>query len=187
MLPKFPITSTKTVSTRFKNLGIDSFEAACDYICRLPYGRNANKLDPTTVFTDGRGTCSTKHALLKLLADENGRPDIKLYTGIFRMQQNNTPQIGVVLNKYNMAYMPEAHCYLKYNNGVYDFTSPAALAKSFLRDLVEEIEITPQQITDHKIAYHQKYLNRWLAETDIPYTFQEVWIIREECIAQLSK
>jgi hypothetical protein len=67
----FPITASGKVSQAFLERGMHDFASVAEYIRDLPYGRNADKLNLLTVFTDGCATCSTKHGLLKKLADEN--------------------------------------------------------------------------------------------------------------------
>jgi len=63
------------------------------------------------VLNERKGTCSTKHALLKALAGEQGLP-IRLMLGIYEMNVRNTPGIRLVLEKHHLPCMPEAHCYL---------------------------------------------------------------------------
>ena len=48
--------------------------SAVTYIRRLPYGRNTDRSDILRVLREGKGTCSTKHALLACLAQEQGIP-----------------------------------------------------------------------------------------------------------------
>ena len=60
---------------------------------------------------EGRGTCSTKHALLADLARENRR-HVALVLGIYEMDEDNTQEIGTVLDRNGLPCVPEAHCYL---------------------------------------------------------------------------
>jgi hypothetical protein len=55
----------------------------------LPYGRNSDHSDWRLVLGEGRGTCSTKHALLADLARENRR-HVALMLGIYEMDEDNT-------------------------------------------------------------------------------------------------
>jgi hypothetical protein len=183
----FDIRPAGPISEKFLAHNISTFEDAAFFIRMMPYGRNQNKTDLTTVFADGCGTCSTKHALLKQLADENGVGDVKLIIGLFRMNAVNTPKIAATLNKYQLEYIPEAHNYLKWENQVLDYTHKSSSYADFEKDLIEEIEILPHQITDYKVAYHKQYLKAWLeAEQERNLTLDELWTIREQCIADLS-
>jgi hypothetical protein len=182
--PNFDVTSTGPVSSEFRARGLHSFASACNYIKRLPYGRNADKTRPLTVFSDGCGTCGTKHALLKQLADENGFGGLTLVIAICRMTPENSPLVRHVLQQYDLAYLPEAHNYLKYKNSVVDMTAEEPLAIN--DEMLEEIEIEPNQITEYKVALHKAYIDNWRRENDIPYPLDKLWEIREACIAALS-
>jgi hypothetical protein len=183
-LPDFIINPGGKVSLEFLTRNISSFHQACTFVKYLPYGRNANKEDPATVFTDNCGTCSTKHALLKYLTDENNFREVKLMMGLYKMNSRNTPGVSATLKKHGLDYIPEAHNYLKYKDQVFDFTKVVAF--DFMKDLLEETEILPEQIGDYKVIYHKNYLQTWLAQNSaIPYTLNELWEIREQCIRDL--
>jgi hypothetical protein len=183
----FEIYPSGIISSRCKNKGLHTFSDAAKFIKALPYGRNADKLNLATVFTDNCGTCSTKHALLKLLAEENGFNHLQLIIGLFKMNGRNTPKVSKRLSENGLECIPEAHCYLKYGNKIMDFTKPDASPEDFINDLMEEVEITPAQITDFKLNYHKNCLKKWLNENaSIDFTLTELWTIREACIQDLS-
>ncbi len=183
----FDINANGPISECFLSRNIHTFTHAAEFIKRLPYKRNTNKEELTSVFTDNHGTCSTKHAILKQLATENNRDDLKLALGIFRMNALNTPKISATLQKYYLAYIPEAHNYLRFEGRILDYTFPNSTDTSFEQDLLEEIIIQPGQITDFKVNYHTAYLQKWLLEnTHIQHTLEEIWKIREQCIQSLS-
>ncbi|MES2477589.1 MAG: hypothetical protein V4561_00755 [Bacteroidota bacterium] len=183
----FDIKPSGTISDCFLMHGITRFAQAAEFVKQLPYGRNKNKNNLTSLFTDNCGTCSTKHALLKLLADENKVSGLKLILGLFRMNRINTPKISATLKLHHLEYIPEAHNYLKWENKILDFTNRNSKAEDFEGELIEEIEIQPYQITDFKIAYHKQYLDGWLKEqASINLSTDELWMIREQCIADLS-
>jgi hypothetical protein len=182
----FDIKATGIISTCFLSRNIDTFSLAAEYIKRLPYRRNQNKEDLTTVFTDHHGTCSTKHAILKQLATENNRNDLQLALGIFKMNATNTPKIASALKQYNLQYIPEAHNYLRLEDRILDYTFPNSTGNHFEQDLLAEIIIQPNQITNFKVAYHIAYLKTWMVENYIPFSLNEIWDIRELCIQQLS-
>lgn len=186
--PNFNIKSLGIISGQFLKLGLHDFQSAALFIKNLPYKRNTDKLNCVCVFNDSGGTCSTKHALLKNLALENNFSDLQLMLGIFKMNSTNTPKISKVLGTYNLKEMPEAHNYLKFENEIIDCTRKNSSAADFINDLIEEVEIQPSQITNFKIQYHQKFLANYLQEnSQIPYSIDEFWKIREECIAALQQ
>lgn len=183
----FKIESNDEISAQFLKREIFYFRDAARFIQNLDYGRNTDKNDLKTIFTENRGTCSSKHALLKTLAVENGFYGIQLTIGIFRMNATNTPKIKDRLLKYDIDFIPEAHTYLKYKGQYFDFTRTGSSANDFLDDLLFEVEIEPNEIGEEKIRIHQTYLNNWVKDnSDLKYLAKEIWDIREECIEDLS-
>lgn len=184
----FKIESIKgAISESFTAIGINTFQQANKWVSDLDYKRNHDKNNVLTLFEEQCGTCSTKHALLKRLADENGNESIKLILGIFTMNSKNTPKIKDVLAKYDLKYIPEAHNYLRNHNHILDYTGIGVNETKFELDLLEEVEIGPDQITDYKVQYHKEFLSRWIETNKIPYTLDKLWKIREECIAALAR
>lgn len=182
----FDIVADRGVSNSFLEKGIDDFIGAAQYVEQLPYRRNQDKNNPTAALGEHCGTCSTKHALLKRLADENGHPELKLVLGIYQMNGSNTPAVAPILKKYKLKYIPEAHNYLRVHGYILDFTGLGMRESKLANSLLTEIEITPEQITDFKVGYHRDYLANWLADESLPYSLEEIWRIREECIGVLA-
>lgn len=59
----------------------------------IPFGRNRSRADFSLVLKENRGTCSTKHALIKEIADLNKIEHVELMLGIYKMNDQNTPGI----------------------------------------------------------------------------------------------
>jgi hypothetical protein len=185
-LPDFPLRAIGRMSTRFVSLGLDTFREAAHRIWRLPYGRNSRRDDYTLVLSEGHGTCSTKHALLARLAEEHRQP-VELMLGIYEMNASNTPGIGAVLDKYGIAAIPEAHCYLRYRGARIDLTRADRDAGPDLEFLHEE-RIAPDQIGRYKVALHKRFLEEWLGTSALAgkLSLDELWSAREECVAALG-
>jgi len=184
----FKIKSSGPVSEKSLENGIPDFVAASLFVKQLPYKRNSNKTDLLLPFSENCGTCSTKHALLKELANENSVNEVKLILGIYKMNNRNTPGIGDVLVQYKMDFLPEAHNYLRINDQILDCTFPNSSAENFESDLLTEIEIYPEQVGDFKINFHKNFLRQWLEENQfLNPDFEKLWSIREACIQQLSE
>ncbi len=165
-----------------------TFEEACKYIKNLPYKRNMDKNDVLCVLKDNGGTCSTKHAFLKRFSISKNIANVKLMLGIFMMKKNYHQRLVKVLEKYGLEEMPEAHNYLRINGVIHDYTTSSSKPEDFIGELVTEIEIQPEQITDFKINYHKDFLLQYLQNRpSIRYSLDEFWKIREECIAALQK
>ena len=173
------------ISKAFHNMAIETFQQASNWVKTLPYRRNLNKDNESALFEEHCGTCSTKHALLKRLATENGNTEIRLMLGIFKMNAKNTPAVKDILKEYNLKYIPEAHNYLRACNYLMDYTGIGVNEAKFELDLLAETEISPNQITDFKVRYHRDFLKAWIKENNIPYSLDELWNIREKCIAEI--
>lgn len=164
---------------------LTNFQQVCLHVKLLPYGRITDKSNLSLILNEEKGSCSTKHAFLAEIARENNVLDISLHLGIYRMNEKNTPGIGALLRDKNLDYIPEAHTYLKQNNVILDYTSNNP--SSFVDHLLHEEEILPVQITGYKENLHKSYIRKWRSENSIPYTVADLWSLREQCIANLSK
>jgi len=176
------------VTAAFLRIGTEDLRSAAKYVRHLPYARNSRPDDPLIVLTEERGTCSTKHALLRRLAIERNL-DVAPVLGIYEMAEQNTPGVGDILRKYELVSLPETHCYLRMAGRRIDVTRavdhvPFAAISRFLHE--EDIE--PAQITDYRNALHKQFLLKWIADNSglDGRSPAHLWKIREECIARLS-
>ena len=166
---------------------MSEFEILIEKVKNIPYGRNSNRTDFLLVITENKGTCSSKHAFLKDYADKNNISDVKLYIGMFKMNEKNTTKVFPVLTENTIDFIPEAHCYLKINDIPIDITTSESFYDKIKNDILEEIEIEPYQVADYKVNYHKEFLKKWIFETKQLKTFDEIWTIREQCIQKLSE
>lgn len=134
------------------------------------------------VLEEKRGACSTKHALLKVLADEIDL-SLDLVIGIYPMNEQNTKGVGPVLTKYNLPYIPEAHCYLVYQGHRFDFTRHDNHSAEPISEFLYEKVIQPKDIGEKKIKIHKDFLKQHFHNRSL----NEIWQAREECIEALSK
>ena len=104
------------------------------------------------------------------------------------MSGQNTPKVKSVLNKYRLRAIPEAHCYLQMDEGYLDATSNSSDYKSIASDVIIEKRVALDFLVDAKVNYHRDFIESWLKDqTDIDFDVNELWRIREECIAALSR
>ena len=82
-LLNFDIEPNGVLSTAVLAAGFSSFESFAKYVRSLPYGRIEPSNDGLAVLREKRGTCSSKHQLLALLAHECGHTEISLTIGIY--------------------------------------------------------------------------------------------------------
>ena len=186
VLEPVPLRTAKDISDAFVQAAVLDYRAAARFVSYLPYGRNTNVSDPRIVMREHRGTCSTKHALLRRLAAEQ-HIDVVLVLGIYEMNERNTPGVGPTLQKYKLATLPEAHCYLRYRGNRIDVTREIDPPEAMTALLVEE-DIDPEQIGDYKTTLHRQFLRQWISEAEAASgrELDEIWRIRQECIAALS-
>lgn len=174
----------KTVLLR--QTGVTTWQEAVEYIRMLPYGRNTDRSRFELVIAEERGSCSSKHALLKQVAIENGFENIKLILSMYKMNQENTPGIGNHITEGGLNYIPEAHCYLMIDSQRVDVTSTTSDIARIKNYILEEKEIQPHQVVAEKVEMHKSFLKKWMTDESVKLSFEEVWAVREKCIASLS-
>ncbi len=182
----------RNLSSRFplsqlaREKGIENLKALLDFVQQLPYGRNTNRADLDLVLHEKKGTCSSKHAFVKKIAEENGWHDIELIIGIYKMNHVNTPNIGSTIIDNGLDFIPEAHCYLKIGEERLDITTPNSSFENLSDDVLEEHKIKAAQVNTFKVELHQNFIKNWIAENEMKNSFEEIWAIRERCIEKLS-
>ena len=178
--------SQELLSKNLNQHGISTWDQLLHYISALPYGRNSNRADLSLVLSESKGSCSSKHALVKQIAMENNIGPVELILCIYKMNRRNTPAVAPILNQFSLDYIPEAHCYLKVNGIECDLTGPDSDFLSYTNDILYKEIIKPSQVVDYKIIRHKEFLQDWLNQSKSNLSFDELWRIRELCIQQLS-
>ncbi len=163
-------------------MGIIDFQQACEYVKNIRYQRTSVKSNLLLVLEEKRGTCSSKHALLKKLIEENNISDIDLKIGFYKMTAQNTPGLEKMIPG-SVPYIPEAHAYLVFNNRRFDFTR--ANGKPLEDEaILKEISISADEIGPKKEQIHKNFIEDWCKKNNL--NFSEIWQIRESCIEKLS-
>ncbi|WP_411894420.1 hypothetical protein [Winogradskyella sp. A2] len=186
MLNNIKLTSKDSLSRYLHSVNIYTWDDLITHVKNLPYGRNSNRYDFDLVIKENKGTCSSKHALLKKVAELNELSSVKLILGIYKMNPTNTPKIGKVLSKNSIDYIPEAHCYLLIDGVRFDFTNSNSKFESIENDIINEIKISPEEVVEFKVIYHKTFIKDWLQQSKSKYTFEHIWEIREKCIEVLN-
>lgn len=166
--------------------GILNWKELLETVREIPYGRNASRTNFGLVLEENRGTCSTKHALAKQLADLNGIANVDLVLGMYRMKDENTPGIQLKSMNSNLEYIPEAHCYLRVEGVRVDVTTRNSSIDRITLDILSETTIEPKQVGKFKVDYHQEFIKQWISESNLNMNFDQVWNIREQCIRNLA-
>ena len=187
ILPNIQPTPNEPISHRFLGMGIPYFREAVKYVHFLPYGRTFNRSNLLLVLDEKKGTCSSKHGLLALLAKECSI-SLDLMLGIYSMDGDNTNGVGAILSRYGLKSIPEAHCYLRYKTQRIDITRSGVEATNPISSFLLEKVINPEDISSKKVEIHQNFIKRWSensSESPTKYSFDAIWKIREECISVL--
>jgi len=129
VLPDRIIAPQGDTAKKFIELGITTFKAACEYVHELPYGYNSNRDDIMILFKEGRGSCTTKHAVIATLALELGLPIAK-NIGIYAMTEELVTGTAAILKKHSLPYLPMIHCFLAYDRYRVDLTEGNANGKN---------------------------------------------------------
>lgn len=175
------------ISVAFRQQRLNSFSEVIEWTHQLPYGRNLDRADYMLIFTEGCGTCSTKHAALAALCHENGI-EAQHQVAICQLDTDLDPNVASFLDALGVDFFPEAHCYLRYADRNIDVTFPDQ-PPTLKTKVLQSFPIEPEQIGHHKLALHHEYLRGWLQDTglDKRLAFDEVWRLREAWIASLSE
>jgi hypothetical protein len=183
--PDFALDAATATGAELLALGARGFHDAVRLVWRLPYGRSSDRADAGRVLAEGRGTCSTKHALLARLAEEHGVA-LELVVGIYEMDGGNTPGVGATLAAHGLRSLPEAHCYLRRGGVRLDVTrADAGNAEPIAAFLTEHV-IPPDGIGAPKLALHRAAMEAWVRDRLPGWSADDAWRVREACIAALS-
>lgn len=174
------------ISKEFYRKNLCKFSDALEWVHALPYGRNSNRENYTLIFSENRGTCSTKHAALAALCKEN-HVDAELKMAICQLDTQLDSNVAPFLKVLDIDYFPEAHCYLKYGKQGVDVTFPDQKPVLKAKILVD-YSISPHEIGIKKTMLHHEYIRQWIKENRIDehFSFDQVWKWREEWIASLG-
>jgi hypothetical protein len=119
--PDAAIDGAGVVTSEFLKLDITGFSEACRYVHEMPYGYNSDRDDLLILFKEGKGSCTTKHAVIATLADELSLP-IGKSIGIYAMTEDLVTGTQPILENYRLPYIPMVHCFLVNENFRVDLT-----------------------------------------------------------------
>ena len=187
-LPDTEIIHSGEISEKFLELGIKSFKEACYYVHNEKYGYNSNYDDKMIFFKENMGTCTTKHAIIASLAKELNIPLYKSI-GIYKFTEDISTGTDIILEKYNIPYIPMVHCFLVYKDHRFDLTEGNINGK---KKAIEKFIHT--EIVDPFISRKDEYLlfkkilkeNILLSEEMKGISEKTLLKAREECIKLLK-
>lgn len=109
--PDAPITDSGPISQAFRARGLTTFTAACRHVHQMPYGYNTTREDPLILFRENRGSCTTKHMAVGMLAAELHLP-VHKHIGVYAMNEVLVSGAGGIAAGHGLPYIPVVHCYL---------------------------------------------------------------------------
>jgi len=162
------------------------FDDLIDHLRHLSYGRLSSRSEYLNTISIKKGTCSSKHAFAKALAIEQGWSSIELILVLYKMNEQNTPGVGAVLDSHQLLYVPEAHCVLydRSTDSFIDCTFPKSDFYALMPDTLLSEIITPQKTLQYKIEWHKRQVDEWSIINKLD--FKKIWVIRENCISALQ-
>ncbi len=98
------------VCAAFAGRGLRTTADAARWLRDLPYGRNVSAGE-LAVFTDGVGTCTTKHAAYLTAAAELGL-DASLVWGVYALDASVVTGVGAILDRHGLPFVPMIHCFI---------------------------------------------------------------------------
>lgn len=156
------------------------------FLADLPYKRISNQLEPTLVITEKRATCSSKHVLAYLLAQEQNWHQIGLQLVLFKMGPHNNSNLQAIFSSTSLSYLPEAHCRLTVNNLPLDLTFGYNQLKIVETDVLKIENCDAEKVLHQKVDWHKNHLKNWLQKEKVKMNLNQIWAIREACIQRLS-
>ena len=188
VFPDAPVSDTGGISAEFLRLGIDSFIGACRYVHNTPYGYNSNRDDLRILFTEGMGSCTTKHAVIATLAQELKLPVFK-NIGIYAMTEDIVTGTRKILEKFDLPYVPMVHCFLVSNEFRVDLTEGNQNGKNRPIDRFLHTERVEANISekDEYLLYRKALKDRILLREElIGVDLKQILHAREEGIRLLK-
>lgn len=161
ILPECEIQPNGIISEQFLRQQITTFQQACTWTKALAYGSNSNNENSLILFTEERGTCTTKHGAIARLAQEQGLPVFKTL-GFYRLNDEIVSGVDDVLKPYGLDFIPQIHCFLSYQTHRVDLTEGNCNGKNkTITDYDFTIQVQPDLTHAQEEAYYLTHLQQY--------------------------
>ncbi|MFX0082720.1 MAG: hypothetical protein ACFE94_13300 [Candidatus Hodarchaeota archaeon] len=188
-LPDTEIKPNGEISKYFLELGITSFKGACKYVHNMEYGYNTTYKEKMILFIEQMGTCTTKHAVIGGLAEELNIPLYK-HVGIYKFTEEISTGANEILKKYNIPYVPMAHCFLVYKDFRFDLTEGNCNGKNTtIESFIHEEKVHPFISRKDEYLLYKKVLKEQVLQSTEMVGVKERSLLkaREESIILLKE
>jgi hypothetical protein len=189
VFPDKPISDAGIISAKFLSLGFSRFIEACRFVHSLPYEYNTDRDDLMILFKENKGTCTTKHAVIATLAEEMNLPIVK-NVGVYAMKEEIVTGTNQILEKYDLPYVPMAHCFLVYGEYRVDLSEGNKNGKNLpIDDFLFTQQVEPNISAKDEYRLYRKALKDYILvrkefdEVDIKQILQA----REEGLKLLKR
>ena len=167
VLPNVDIQSKGTISESFLEREIKTFCAACCWVQDLPYGANSNNEDSLILFEENRGTCTTKHGAIARLAQELGL-EVYKNLGFYRLNDETVTGVDAIIQPYGLSFIPQIHCFLKYNSFRIDLTQGNCNGKNkTIEDYDFVVRVAPDLTREEEEQYYTQRGSGWTFQKQI--------------------
>ncbi len=188
VFPDKRIAEYGPISKVFVDLGITSFLEACRYVHELPYGYNSNRDDLMILFTEKKGTCTTKHAVIGTLAQELALT-VHKNVGIYAMTEAFVSGTNTLLDEFHLPYIPMLHCFLVYGKFRVDLTEGNSNGKKrTIEEFLHVQQVAPNiYAKDEYLLYRKALKDVVLKRTELlGVEFKHILHCREEGLKLLK-
>lgn len=142
-LPETTIVEAGVISKTFLIQGITTFQDACRHVHHLPYGYNTDHDDLFALFQEGKGTCTSKHAVIATLAQELGLL-VEKHIGIYAMTEALATGAQTIIDRYRSPNLPMVHCFLQADTVRVDLTTGNHNGKNGpIKEFLHTIPVVP--------------------------------------------
>lgn len=112
--------SAGPVNAALVDRGLGSLVEAAAWLRDQPYGHNDDE-GPLAVFSDGVGTCVTKHGAFVTAAVELD-VDVSLWWGTYALTDEIVTGVDEVLRRHGLPFVPRVHCFVRHGAVTVDLT-----------------------------------------------------------------
>lgn len=145
VLPDTPLPTSGPLSDILRDQGVHNFRQAALFVQAMPYGYNHSSTDSRILFSDGFGTCLTKHGFMARLAQEVGLAAYR-FEGFYALDETVVHGVDDILREYGLPYIPRTHCFLGYEKLFVDLTAGNCTGKNgLITRYLEIFRVPPEQ------------------------------------------
>jgi hypothetical protein len=159
-LPDAGIPANGPAGDAFLRRGISTFRHACRWVQDLPYGPNTQHLSAMSLFSDGQGTCFSKHGVIARLAQEIGL-DVHKNIGFYRLNDEIVSGVYAILEPHGLSFLPQMHCFLEHGGAHVDLTEGNSHGKNKTIDTYDfVVRVAPEPALEELRRLFADHLER---------------------------